>query len=138
MPFPFHQEIMQKKAKIVNTVMIKRCSRRIRTQKGMVGSQELQEVNLRQTRPRRLMNHAGIGLRASVGMETNATNATILIYLTLLPTPKHQAQRLLLHLSMIGAMMKRRSIRLHRTWSRRGSDLMSLRLTFKLTQRRTS
>ena len=38
------------KAKIVNTVMIRRCSRRIRTQKGMVGSQELQEVNPRQTR----------------------------------------------------------------------------------------
>ena len=68
----------------------------------MVESQELQEVNLQRTRPRRLMNHAGTGLRASADMETNATNAMILIYSTLLQTPKHQAQRLPLHLSMNG------------------------------------
>ena len=103
------------KARIVNTVTTKRYLMRTRMQKATVGSQELQEVSLRQTRPRRLMNHAGIGLRASVGMETNATNATILIYSTLLQTLKHQAQRLLLHLSMIGVMMMGRSIRLHRT-----------------------
>ena len=48
------------KAKIANTVTTKRCLMRTRTQKAMVGSQELQEVNLRRTRPRRLMNHAAM------------------------------------------------------------------------------
>ena len=86
----------------MNTVTTKKCLMRTRTQKVMVESQELQEVNPQRTRPRRLMNHAGTGLRASADMETNATNAMILIYSTLLQIPKHQAQRLLLHLSMNG------------------------------------
>ena len=85
------------RAKIANTVTTKRCSMQTRMLKATVESQELQEVNLLQTRPRRLMSHAGIGPRASVGMETNATNATILIYSTLLQTLRHRAQRLHLH-----------------------------------------
>ena len=103
------------RAKIASTVTTKRCSTQTRTLKATVESQELQEVNLLQTKPRRLMSRAGIGPRASVGMETSATNATILIYSTLLQTLRHQAQRLHLHLSMIGVMMKGRSTRLHRT-----------------------
>ena len=126
------------KAKIVNTVTTKRCLMRTRTRKVMVESQELREVNLQRTRPRRLMNHAGTGLRASADMETNATNVTILIYSTLLRTPKHQAQRLLLHLSMNGVMTKGHSTRLHRMSSRRRSDSMSPRLASKRTWRMTS
>ena len=99
------------RAKIANTVTTKRCSMQTRMLKATVESQGLQEVSLLQTKPRRLMSHAGIGPRASVGMETSATNATILIYSTLLQTLRHQAQRLHLHLSMIGVMMKGHSTR---------------------------
>ena len=101
--------------------------------KVMVESQELREVNLQRTRPRRLMNHAGTGPRASADTETNATNVTILISSTLLRTPRHQAQRLLLHLSLNGVMMKGHTTRLHRMSSRRRSDLMSPRLASKRT-----
>ena len=45
MPLPFHPRKHAEKAKIVNTVTTRRCLMRTRTQKVMVESQELQEVN---------------------------------------------------------------------------------------------
>ena len=85
-------------ARNVNIAMIRRSSTPPRMEKARA-AERLQEVRLRPTRPRRLMNHVGTGQKDIVGTVTNAENVMMLIFSRqrqMMLRNRHRRTRLLL------------------------------------------